>query len=145
MSAQAASHGLQYHARAIASQTGNTAGSCWLAGTTAAAEENEVCTVAARLAPLLCKCKFSCMPDILPGPDTVSIPVASMDTLDDCIPNAPKLIFDIHRSIGLKPCYLVVSSLLDMAKQEERCTGSLQAWLLLCRFSYCSLMLRRIA
>lgn len=41
MSAQAASHGLQYHARSIAAQIGEKGASCWLAGTTVVGEENE--------------------------------------------------------------------------------------------------------
>lgn len=42
MSAQAASHGLQYHARAIAAQPDLSGISQWLAGTTVVSEENEV-------------------------------------------------------------------------------------------------------
>lgn len=42
MPGAAASYGLQYHARSIAAQIAEQGASCWLAGTTVFAEENEV-------------------------------------------------------------------------------------------------------
>lgn len=55
MSTHPASHGLKYHARAIAAQADDGGASCWMAGTTVLTEENEVDGV-----PLYCCVRKSC-------------------------------------------------------------------------------------